>query len=48
MDKKVPKSYQDNKFTLCIIAKVTYYLITVPIYQSRPEEIGDVLTDNVI
>ena len=33
---------------LCITDKVTNYLITVPIYQSRSEEISDALIDNVI
>ena len=49
MDLKVmPKSYKGHKFILCIIDEVTNYLITVPIYQSRSEEIGDTLIDNVI
>ena len=49
MDLKVmPKSYKGYKFILCIIEEVTNYLITVPIYQSKSEEIGDALIDNVI
>ena len=49
MDLKVKlKSYIGHKFILCIIDKVTNYLITLPIYQSRSEEIGDALIDNVI
>ena len=44
MDLKVmPKSYKGHKFNLCIIDEVTNYFITVPIYHSRSEEIGDVL-----
>ena len=49
MDLKVmPKSSKDKKFILCIIDEVTNYLITVPIYLSRSEEIGDALIANVI
>ena len=49
MDVKVmPKSYKGHKFILCIINKVTNYLITVPLYHSRSEEIGDAIIENVI
>ena len=49
MDLKVmPKSYKGHKFILCIIDKVTYYFITVPIYHSKSEEIGDALIEHVI
>ena len=33
---------------LCIIDEVTNYLITVPVYHSRSEEIGDALIENII
>ena len=49
MDLKVmPKSYRRHKFILCVIDEMTNYLITMPIYQARSEEIGDTLIDNVI
>ena len=49
MDLKVmPRSHKGNKFILCIIDEVTNYLITVPIYTARSEEIGEALIDNVI
>ena len=49
MDLKVmPKSHKGLKFILCIIDEVTTYLITVPIYHSKSEEIGDALIENVI
>ena len=49
MDLKVmPKSYRGHKFILCVIDEMTNYLITMPIYQARLEEIGDSLIDNVI
>ena len=49
MDLKVmPKSYRGHKFILCVIDEMTNYLITMPMYQARSEEIGDSLIDNVI
>ena len=49
MDLKVmPKSGKGHKFILCIIDEVTNYLITVPIYQSKVEKIGEPLIEYVI
>ena len=49
MDLKVmPKSHKGHKYILCIIDEVTNYLITVPIFQARSEEIGEALIENVI
>ena len=49
MDLKVlPRSHKGHKFILCIIDEITNYLITVPIFQARSEEIGEALIDNVI
>ena len=49
MDLKVmPRSHKGHKYILCIIDKVTYYSITVPIYQAKSEEIGEPLIDSVI
>ena len=49
MDLKVmPKSHKGHKFILCVIDEMTNYLITIPIYQVRSEEIEDALIDNVI
>ena len=42
------RSYKGHKYILCIIDEVTNYLITVPIHQSRLEEIGNALIQNVI
>ena len=40
MDLKVmPRSHKGHKFILCIINEVTNYLITVPIYHARSEEV---------
>ena len=46
--KAMPRSRKGHKFILCIIDEVTNYLITVPIYHARSEEIGEALIDNVI
>ena len=48
MDLKVmPRSYKGHKYILCIINEVTNYLITVPIFQARSEEVGEALIENV-
>ena len=44
----MPKSQKGLKFILCVIDEVTNYLITAPIYQSRSEEIGKALIENVV
>ena len=49
MDLKVmPRSLKGHKFILCIIDKMTNYLITVPIHHSRSEEVGEALIEHVI
>ena len=49
MDLKVmPRSHKRHKYILCIMHEVTNYLITVPIYQSKVEEIGDALIEKLI
>ena len=49
MDFKVmPKSSKGHKFILCIIDKVTNYLITVPMYQLKAEEVGEALIEHII
>ena len=44
----MPRLYKGHKLTLCITDEVTNYLITVAIYHTRSEEIGDALIENVI
>ena len=44
----MPISYKGYKYILHIINEVTNYLITVPIFQARSEEIGEALIENVI
>ena len=46
--KVVPKSQKGHKFILCVIDDVTNYLITVLIYHSRSEEVGNTLIETVI
>ena len=49
MDLKVmPRSGKEHKLILCIIDEVTNYLITVPIYQSKAEEVGEALIEHII
>ena len=49
MDLKVmPRSHKRHKYILCIIDEVINYLVTVPIFQARSEEIGKALIENVI
>ena len=49
MDLKVmPRSHKGHRYVLCIIDEVTNYLVTVPIFQARSEEIGEALIENVI
>ena len=42
------RSHKGHKYILCIINEVTNYLIMVPIFQARSEEIGEALIENVI
>ena len=49
MDLKVmPRSHKGYKYIPCIIDEVTNYLIMVPIFQARSEEIGEALIEHVI
>ena len=42
------RSHKGHRYILCIIDEVTNYLVTVPIFQARSEEIGEALIQNVI
>ena len=46
--KVMSRLHKGHKYILCIIDEVTNYLITVPIFQVRSEEIGKALIENVI
>ena len=43
----MPRSHKGHKYILCLINEVTNYLITVPIFQARSEEMGKALIENV-
>ena len=44
----MPRSQKGHYFILCFIDEMTNYLITVPIYHSRSEEVGEVLIEHAI
>ena len=44
----MPKSQKGHWYILCVIDKMTNYLITAPLYQARSEEVGEALIENVI
>ena len=46
--KVMARSHKGHRFILCIIDEVTNYLITVPTYQIKSEEIGEALIENVM
>ena len=46
--KGMPKSQKGHRYILCVIDEVTNYLIMVPIFQARSEEIGEALLQHVI
>ena len=49
MDLKVmPRSHKSHKYILCIIDEVTNFLITVPIFHAKSEEVGEALLEHVI
>ena len=49
MDLKVmPRSCRGHRYILCIIDEVTNYMISPPIKQSRSEEVGEALINDVI
>ena len=49
MDLKVmPKSYKGHRYILCITDEVTNFLVTVPIFQARSEELGEALIEIII
>ena len=49
MDLKVmSRSQKGHWYILCIIDKVTNYLVTSPVFQARSEEVGEVLIEHII
>ena len=49
MDLKVmPRLHKGHKYILCIIDEVTNFLITVPIFHTKSEEVGEALLEHPI
>ena len=49
MDLKVmPRLHKGHRYILCITDEVTNFLVTVPIFQSKSEEVGEALLEHVI
>ena len=46
--KMMPRSQKRHQFILCLIKKMTNYLITAPLYQARSEEVREALIEDVI
>ena len=46
--KAMPRSQKGHQYILCIIDEVTNYLVTAPLFQSRSEEVGEALIENII
>ena len=44
----MPRSQKGHWYILCIIDEMTNYLITVPLYEARSEEVGEALIENII
>ena len=44
----MPRSNKGHKFILCIIDEVTNYIISVPMYQSKVEEVGEALIGHIL
>ena len=42
------QDHRDHKFIFCVIDEVTNYLITVPTYHSKSEEIEEALIESII
>ena len=42
------RSHKGHKYILCIIDEVTNFLITVPIFHAKSEEVGEALLERVI
>ena len=49
MDLKImPRSQKGYRYILCVIDEVTNFLIMIPIFQARSEEVGEALLEHVI
>ena len=46
--KVMPRSHKGHRYILCIIDEVTNFLVTVPIFQAKSEEVGKALLEHII
>ena len=46
--KVMPRSQKGHRYILCVIDKVTNYLVSAPLYQAKSEEVGEALIEHVI
>ena len=44
----MPQLYKGHRYILCVIDEVTNFLVTVPIFQARSEEVGEALLEHFI
>ena len=44
----MPRLQKGHTFILCVIDEVTNYLITVPIFQAKSEEVGEALIGHTL
>ena len=44
----MPKSHKGHRYILCILDEMTNFLVTVPIFQAKSEEVEEVLLEHVI
>ena len=44
----MPRLHKGHRYILCIIDEVTIFLVTVPIFQAKSEEVGEALLEHVI
>ena len=44
----MPRSQKGHQYILCIIDKVTNYLVTAPLFHARSEEVGKAIIENIV
>ena len=44
----MPRLHKGQRYILCIIDEETNFLVTVPIFQTKSEEVGEALLEHVI
>ena len=44
----MPRLHKGHRYILCIIDDITNFLVTVPIFQAKSEEVGEALLGHVI